>query len=170
MASSGLHSNGYSLVRRVLLQDAGWSLDREVPELGRQLGAELLVPTRLYAKPVLDLIDRVEVHALSHITGGGFAANLARVVPDGVHVTIDRSTWELPPIFGLVQEVGGLAQSDVEEALNIGVGMVALVPEVVADSAMSVLGEHGIDAWVAGTAGAASGATSGTVELVGEHA
>jgi phosphoribosylformylglycinamidine cyclo-ligase len=170
MASSGLHSNGYSLVRRVLLQQAGWSLDREVPELGRRLGEELLEPTRLYAKPVLDLISRTEVHALSHITGGGLAANLERVVPADVNVTVDRSTWVLPPVFGLVQEVGDLAQSDIEEALNIGVGMVALVPANVADAAISVLAEHQVEAWVAGEVSAAeSGAPGASVKLVGEH-
>ena len=171
MASSGLHSNGYSLVRRVLLQDAGWSLDREVPELGGRLGETLLTPTRLYAKPVLDLIARTEVHALSHITGGGLAANLARVLPDDVHVTIDRSSWELPAIFGLVQQVGALAQSDLEEALNIGVGMVALVPRDAADAALALLAEHRIDAWVAGDVVAAeAGSGGGTVDLVGSHA
>ncbi|HUP98991.1 MAG TPA: phosphoribosylformylglycinamidine cyclo-ligase [Aeromicrobium sp.] len=170
MASSGLHSNGYSLVRRVLLQQAGWTLDRDVAELGRPLGEELLVPTRLYAKPVLDLIARAEVHALSHITGGGLAANLARVLPADVHVTIDRSSWELPPIFGLVEQVGGLARSDIEEALNIGVGMVALVPADAADAAISVLAGHAVEAWVAGEVSAVeSGAAGATVELVGEH-
>lgn len=171
MASSGLHSNGYSLVRRVLLQDAGWSLDREVPEFGGRLGETLLTPTRLYAKPVLDLIARTEVHALSHITGGGLAANLARVLPDDVHATIDRSSWELPAIFGLVQEVGALAQADLEEALNIGVGMVALVPPNAADAALALLAEHRIDAWVAGDVVAAeAGVGGGTVDLVGSHA
>ncbi|MTV29092.1 phosphoribosylformylglycinamidine cyclo-ligase, partial [Nitriliruptoraceae bacterium ZYF776] len=81
MASSGLHSNGYSLVRHVFFDKAGWSLDREVPEFGRTLGEELLTPTRLYTLPCLDLAKRVEVHAMSHITGGGLAANLARVLP-----------------------------------------------------------------------------------------
>jgi len=170
MASSGLHSNGYSLVRRVLLEQAGWKLDRDVPELGGRLGEALLTPTRLYAKPVLDLIARAEVHALSHVTGGGLAANLVRVLPDDVHVTIDRATWELPAIFGVVQEVGGLAQSDLEEALNIGVGMVALVPSDVADAALGVLAEHQIDAWVAGEVSATQpDSGSGTVELVGSH-
>ena len=170
MASSGLHSNGYSLVRRVLLQDAGWALDRDVPELGGRLGETLLTPTRLYAKPVLDLIARTEVHALSHITGGGLAANLARVLPAEVHVTVDRGTWQLPAIFGLVREVGRLAQSDVEEALNIGVGMVALVPGDAADAAIGVLAEHKIEAWVAGEVSAdESGSDAGTVGLVGDH-
>jgi phosphoribosylformylglycinamidine cyclo-ligase len=171
MASSGLHSNGYSLVRRVLLQGAGWALDREVPELGGRLGETLLTPTRLYAKPVLDLIARTDVHALSHITGGGLAANLARVLPTDVHVTIDRASWALPAIFGLVQEVGGLAQSDLEEALNIGVGMVALVPADAADAALGVLAEHQIAAWVAGEVAAAQPDSGpGTVQLTGSHA
>ena len=90
LASSGLHSNGYSLVRRVI-ESAGWTLDRHVDEFGRTLGEELLEPTRLYTRPVLDLIDQVDVHALSHVTGGGLAANLARVLPPG---TQPRSTAE----------------------------------------------------------------------------
>jgi phosphoribosylformylglycinamidine cyclo-ligase len=170
MASSGLHSNGYSLVRNVLLNQAGWALDRDVPELGRTLGEELLTPTRLYTKPVLDLLDRVEVHALSHITGGGLAANLARVVPDSVSVRVDRSTWELPPIFSLVQTVGNLAQADIEEALNIGVGMVALVPADAADAAVQALDQHGIHAWHAGEVGdAGAHGEGGTVTLDGSH-
>ena len=170
MASSGLHSNGYSLVRNVLLNHAGWALDREVPELGQTLGEALLTPTRLYTKPVLDLLDQVEVHALSHITGGGLASNLARVVPDSVSVRVDRGTWELPPIFSLVQAVGDLAQADIEEALNIGVGMVALVPADSADAAIQALGQHGIDAWPAGdVADAGAYGDGGTVALDGSH-
>jgi phosphoribosylformylglycinamidine cyclo-ligase len=170
MASSGLHSNGYSLVRDVLLNRAGWALDRDVPELGQTLGEALLTPTRLYTKPVLDLLDRVEVHALSHITGGGLAANLARVVPDSVSVRVDRSTWELPPIFSLVQGVGSLAQSDIEEALNIGVGMVALVPADSVDSTVRALDQHGIHAWPAGdVAEAGAHGNGGTVVLDGSH-
>ncbi len=100
LASSGLHSNGYSLVRRVIAS-AGWSLDRHVDEFGRTLGEELLEPTRLYTTPVLDLIRRpdVDVHALSHVTGGGLAANLARVLPRGMVATVDRSTWTPPPVY-----------------------------------------------------------------------
>jgi phosphoribosylformylglycinamidine cyclo-ligase len=176
MASSGLHSNGYSLVRHVLLAEpnsggAGWSLDRDVPELGRTLGAELLTPTRLYTKPCLDLVARTEVHAMSHITGGGLAANLARVVPDDVSVRVDRSTWTRPPVFSLVADVGGVAQTDLEQALNIGVGMVALVAPDSTDDAVRVLGEHGVDAWVAGDiASAGVHGPGGSVTLTGDHA
>ena len=171
MASSGLHSNGYSLVRHVLLDRAGWSLDRDLPELGRSLGAELLTPTRLYTKPCLDLASRVEVHAMSHITGGGLAANLARVVPDDVSVRVDRSTWTRPAVFSLVADVGDVSQPDLEQALNIGVGMVALVAPEAADEALRILAEHGVDAWVAGDVAAAGvHGSGGSVTLSGQHA
>jgi len=171
MASSGLHSNGYSLVRHVFFSQAGWQLDREVPELGGTLGHTLLTPTRLYTLPCLALADGVEVHAMSHITGGGLAANLARVVPETVSVRVDRSTWALPPIFSLVGELGGVAQSDLEQALNIGVGMMAVVAPDAADAAVRLLAEHGVDAWIAGeVAEAGVHGPGGTVTLAGSHA
>jgi phosphoribosylformylglycinamidine cyclo-ligase len=176
MASSGLHSNGYSLVRHVLLAPstsggAGWSLDRDVLELGRTLGAELLTPTRLYTKPCLDLAARTETHAMSHVTGGGLAANLARVVPDDVSVRVDRSTWTRPAVFSLVADVGDVAQADLEQALNIGVGMVALVAPESADDAVRLLAEHGVDAWIAGDVAAAEvHGPGGSVTLTGAHA
>jgi phosphoribosylformylglycinamidine cyclo-ligase len=176
MASSGLHSNGYSLVRHVLLAapesgGAGWALDRDVPELGGALGPALLTPTRLYTKPCLDLAARTDVHAMSHVTGGGLAANLARVVSDDVSVRVDRSTWTRPAIFSLVADVGSVGEEALEEALNIGVGMVALVAPDDADAAVSLLGEHGIDAWIAGDVAAAGvHGAGGTVTLTGAHA
>lgn len=171
MASSGLHSNGYSLVRHVFFGQAGWSLDRQVPELATTLGEALLVPTRLYTKPCLALIDAGGVHAMSHITGGGLAANLARVLPDSVSVRIDRATWSLPTIFSLVAEVGGIERPAVEEALNQGVGMVALVDPARVDAAIALLAKHGIDAWSAGEVAAAGvHGPGGTVSLVGDHA
>jgi phosphoribosylformylglycinamidine cyclo-ligase len=177
MASSGLHSNGYSLVRHVLLGDAegrgaGWALDREVPELGRTLGAELLEPTRIYAKACLDLADRTNTHAMSHVTGGGLAANLERVMPVELKATIERGTWTPQPIFDLVRRVGGVPQEDLEATLNCGVGMVALTPPDDVEAAIEVLEAHGIRAWVAGeveVAEAASEAEGGRVTLVGQH-
>ena len=174
MASSGLHSNGYSLVRHVLLSGdgAGWKLDRGVPELGRTLGEELLEPTRIYAKACLDLADRLAdapgVHAMSHITGGGLAANLARVLPVEVTATIDRATWTPAPVFDLVRQVGAVPLDDLEATLNCGIGMVALVAPDAADRAVAVLAEHDVRAWVAGEVGSADG-PGGTVELVGRH-
>lgn len=102
MASSGLHSNGYSLVRHVLFDRAGMALDREVAEFGRTLGEELLEPTKIYSLDCLALTRTTEVHAFSHITGGGLANNLARVIPDGLHATVDRATWTPGPVFDLV--------------------------------------------------------------------
>lgn len=167
LASSGLHSNGYSLVRHVLLNQAGWSLERHVDELGRSLGEELLQPTRVYAKPCLDVIAATEVHAMSHITGGGLANNLARVLPDRIHVAIDRTTWTPPPIFALVQRVGAISQPDIEATLNQGVGMVVLLPEESVDAAQATLASRGVASWVAGRATAAAG--PGTVALHGRH-
>lgn len=170
MASSGLHSNGYSLVRHVFFDKAGWSLDREVPEFGRTLGEELLTPTRLYTLPCLDLAKRVEVHAMSHITGGGLAANLARVLPSTVSVRIDRASWTPQPVFGLVGALGGVSQADLDLALNMGVGMVALVAPDAADAALALLAQHGVDAWIAGDVAAAGGhGDGGTVTLQGVH-
>jgi phosphoribosylformylglycinamidine cyclo-ligase len=167
LASSGLHSNGYSLVRHVLLQQAGWSLERHVPELGRTLGEELLEPTRVYAKACLEVVRGGDVHAMSHITGGGLANNLARVLPSGVEVVIDRATWCPSPIFGLVQSVGGVSQPDIEATLNQGVGMVMLLPAAEVEAARATLAGFGIDAWVAGEAVAAPG--DGSVRMIGQH-
>ncbi len=165
MEASGLHSNGYSLVRHVLLNTAKWELDRDVPELGRTLGEELLEPTRIYAQPCLALAERTETHAMSHITGGGLAANLERVLPSHLNATLDRGSWTPQPIFDLVRAVGKVSQADLEMTLNCGVGMVSLTAPDDADTAIAVLAEHGIRAWVAGTVGAGTGA----VELVGQH-
>ena len=150
MASSGLHSNGYSLVRHVLLEQAGWRLDRHVDELGRSLGEELLTPTRVYALDVLALIREVECHAFSHITGGGLANNLARVISAGRRARLERDSWSPPAIFRLVQQVGRVSQADIEATLNMGVGMVAILPETGLDAAVALLGSRGIDAWVLG--------------------
>jgi phosphoribosylformylglycinamidine cyclo-ligase len=161
MASSGLHSNGYSLVRKVI-NVAGWSLDRQVSELGRTLGEELLEPTRVYAADVLDLAaafpvngaDRTTgrgVRGFSHVTGGGLAANLARVLPAGLEATVDRSTWELPAIFQLISQLGNVPLPDLERTLNLGVGMVAIVDPSAADAAVAHLTARGLPSWVMGS-------------------
>ena len=177
MESSGLHSNGYSLVRHVLLGDraaggAGWALDRDVPELGRTLGEELLHPTRIYAKACLDLASRTRTHAMSHVTGGGLAANLERVMPAELSATIERGTWVPQPIFDLVRQVGKVSQADLESTLNCGVGMVALLPPEDLDTAIAVLADHGVRAWVAGEVmsdDSAAGEQGGRVALTGQH-
>ncbi len=186
MASSGLHSNGYSLVRRVL-ELAGWGYDRHVDELGRTVGEELLEPTRLYTLACLALAadPAAQVHAYSHVTGGGLAANLARVLPAGLTATVDRSTWTPPPVFGLVARLGGVPRPDLERTLNTGVGMVAVVGADGADASVARLQQEGIAAWVLGEVASdagdaapvtgddvvrgAKGVDGGTVRTVGEH-
>ncbi|HET9647256.1 MAG TPA: AIR synthase-related protein, partial [Microlunatus sp.] len=169
IASSGLHSNGYSLVRHVFGRQAGWSYDRHVPEFGRTLGEELLVPTRIYSRDILALIDAVEVHAISHITGGGLANNLARVVPDAVEIRIDRGTWRPAPIFDVVRQVGSISLPDLEATLNMGVGMVVLLPADAADAAMAVLSGRGLASWVCGSAAPSGSGTRQRVSLFGQH-
>lgn len=167
LASSGLHSNGYSLVRKVFA-DAGWGFERDVPEFGRSLGEELLTPTRVYARDLLAVIRAVEVHSISHITGGGLANNLVRVLPAGITVDIDRTTWTPPAVFDLVQRLGAVSQADIEATLNQGVGMVALLPQSSVASAQQLLSAVGVDSWVAGTATASSDGAA-HVHLHGTH-
>jgi phosphoribosylformylglycinamidine cyclo-ligase len=168
MAASGLHSNGYSLVRHVFFTQAGWTVDRHVDEFGRTLGEELLEPTRLYTKPALAIARETETHAMAHITGGGLANNLARVMPPELKATLDRGTWTPAPVFDVVRTLGEVAQPDLEATLNCGVGMVALVAPDAVDAALARLAEFGIDSWVAGEV-TPDPAQQGTVELVGQH-
>jgi phosphoribosylformylglycinamidine cyclo-ligase len=151
LGSSGLHSNGYSLVRKVV-EVAGWSLERHVPELGRTLGEELLTPTRVYASDCLALVARAAsgVHAFSHVTGGGLAANVARVLPAGLVADIDRASWEVPPVFELVRTLGSVPWSDLENTLNLGVGMVAFVAPEAVDGVCAHAAELGLPAWALG--------------------
>ena len=156
LGASGLHSNGYSLVRRVI-EHAGWGLEREVPEFGRTLGQELLEPTRLYTRVCLAMLETLSspaapgpIHALSHITGGGLAANVARVLPNGLIADVDRSSWMVPPVFSTVRELGSVPWEDLEGTLNLGVGMVAVVEPGVVDAVLRVAEGSEIPAWVLG--------------------
>ena len=158
LGASGLHSNGYSLVRRVI-EHAGWGLEREVPEFGRTLGQELLEPTRLYTRVCLAMLETLSspaapgpIHALSHITGGGLAANVARVLPAGLIADVDRSSWTVPPVFSTVRELGSVPWEDLEGTLNLGVGMVAVVEPGVVDAVLRVAEGSDIPAWVLGEA------------------
>jgi phosphoribosylformylglycinamidine cyclo-ligase len=168
LGSSGLHSNGFSLVRHALLGATGLSLDAVVDDLGagRTLGAELLTPTRIYARDCLALIDAVDVHAFAHITGGGLAGNLSRVLPGDLDAVVDRSTWAPGPVFDLIARRGRVERAEMERTFNMGVGMVAVVAADAADRALALLTGRGATAWVAGEIGAGSG--SGTARLVGD--
>ncbi|MDU1581646.1 phosphoribosylformylglycinamidine cyclo-ligase [uncultured Cutibacterium sp.] len=169
VASSGLHSNGYSLVRHVLLEQAGWTLDRHVDELGRTVGEELLEPTIVYAADLLALAQHSEVHAMCHVTGGGLANNLTRVMPSHLTATIERSTWSPAPIFRLVQEVGDVSQSDIEETLNMGVGMVIALPDDQVSEALEFLAGRGLTAWQCGTVASRESSDVPAVSLLGGY-
>ncbi len=164
MASSGLHSNGYSLVRSVMAY-AGWTLDQHLSDLGRTVGEELLEPTRIYAKLCVDLAGTVPgLHAFSHVTGGGLAANLARVIPAGLAATVARDAWRLPAIFDAIARAGNVPWHDLESTLNMGVGMVAIVAASDADAVMAASAAAGVQAWELGRVTADDGrATSGDV-------
>ncbi|MFJ9709621.1 phosphoribosylformylglycinamidine cyclo-ligase [Streptomyces sp. NPDC101234] len=169
MASSGLHSNGYSLVRHVLLNQAGLALDAHIEELGRTLGEELLEPTKIYSLDCLALMRTAEVHAFSHVTGGGLAANLARVIPDHLHAIVDRATWTPGAIFDLVGRTGDVERLELEKTLNMGVGMIAIVPQESVDVALTTLADRGVDAWVAGEITERGEHTTGAA-LIGDYA
>jgi phosphoribosylformylglycinamidine cyclo-ligase len=155
MASSGFHSNGYSLVRRVVTA-AGLDLAAAPAGLDRPLGEVLLEPTRIYALDCLALVEQSGidgVHAFAHITGGGLAGNTARVLPDGLEAVLDRGTWALPAAVSLLEE-HGVPREESERAFNCGVGMVAVVAPEAAEAAVRLLTGRGVPAWVAGTVGA----------------
>ena len=155
LASSGPHSNGYSLIRHIV-SGRGITYGADAADFGRTWGEELLEPTRLYTRPLLRLIAQLPhegasaVHALSHVTGGGIAANLARVLPKGTWVDVDRASWSPPPVFRVLADLGGLRLEDTEGTWNLGIGFLAVVAEGRADAAIAALAEDGIAAWQVG--------------------
>jgi phosphoribosylformylglycinamidine cyclo-ligase len=149
LASTGLHSNGYSLARQVL-DRAGLALDAEPPELGTTVGEELLTPTAVYARDCLALTTACDVHAFAHITGGGLAANLGRVLPSGTGAVLDRGSWRPPAVFGLLAERGGVEADEMERVFNMGVGMVAVLAAGEGDRALRLLAARGVPGWVLG--------------------
>ena len=163
MGSSGLHSNGYSLVRHVLLPTL--KLDQHIEEFGTTLGEELLVPTRIYSLDCLAVIAETDVHAFSHITGGGLAANLARVLPEHLTARLDRSSWTPQPVFDLVRRTGRVEQAEMDRTFNLGVGMVAVVPAADVDRTLALLKARHVPAWVLGELVAGNG----SAVLEGSH-
>ncbi len=149
LASSGLHANGYSLARRVVEQ-ARLSLDTEVPELGGTVGEVLLTPSAVYARHCLALAAECDVHAFAHITGGGLAANLARVLPPGMGAVLERRTWCPPAVFGMLAARGRVERGEMEQVFNMGVGMTAVIGAAAADRALGMLNARGVPAWVLG--------------------
>lgn len=145
LASSGPHSNGYSLIRRVV---EGADLHAEHPALGESLGAALLRPTRVYAQDCLALLAATPVHALAHVTGGGIPGNLPRVLPAGLGAVVRTETFPVPPVLGVLRDLGDLDPEELWQVFNMGAGMLAVVPDP--DQALAVLGERGVPAWHCG--------------------
>lgn len=151
LPSSGVHSNGFSLVRRIFDLEHN-SLDRYSAELGKTLGETLLAPTRIYVKPVLALAEQVSVRAVSHITGGGFYENIPRCLPEGFAAKIEKAAVRTPPIFGLMQSIGKVPERDMFNTFNMGVGMCVVVPKADANKAVELLRANGEDAYIMGEA------------------
>ena len=147
IASSGLHSNGYSLARKVLAR-SGVGPDEMLD--GRPLVDQLLAPTRIYVKPLLALLEEVQVHALAHITGGGLPENLPRVLPEDARAVIDTRSWQRPAVFDWLQAEGGIADAELYRTFNCGLGMAVVLPAAQAQRAVELLAAHGEQAWLAG--------------------
>ena len=168
MAATGLHSNGYSLARKVLLEIDRMNLAGHVEEFGRTLGEELLEPTRIYAKDCLALAAETQVRTFCHVTGGGLAGNLERVIPHGLVAEIDRGTWTPAPVFGMIAQRGRVERAEMEKTFNMGVGMVAVVAPEDTDRALAVLTARHLKCWPLGTI-KKGGKDAPRAQLVGQH-
>jgi phosphoribosylformylglycinamidine cyclo-ligase len=169
LRSTGLHSNGYSLARHVLLDIARMPLEGHVEEFGRTLGEELLEPTRIYAKDCLALIAEAEVRTFAHITGGGLQTNLERVLPHGVVAQLERHTWTPDPVFALIAQRGRVERAEMERTFNMGVGMVVVVSPEDVDRALAMLTARHVPAWVLGEVRVSDDPDAPRVSLIGDH-
>lgn len=179
MGSSGLHSNGYSLARKVLLEIDRMNLAGHVEEFGRTLGEELLEPTRIYAKDCLALAAETQVRTFCHVTGGGLAGNLERVIPNGLVAEVDRGSWTPAPVFAMIAQRGRIDRVEMEKTFNMGVGMIAIVAPEDTDRALAILTARHLNCWTLGTvrkSGSKSGSKGGSkgkdgprATMVGQH-
>ena len=166
IASSGIHSNGYSLVRKIVLEDQGYEIDSKIAgyeELGT-VGDALLEPTKIYAKPVLEMHKELDVHSMGHITGGGFFENLPRMLPEGLAAEVELGSWEVLPVFKMLKEKGQLSDKDLYSVFNMGVGFVVALPKADADKALEIVAAHGEKAFKIGHVISGEG-----VAFLGEH-
>jgi phosphoribosylformylglycinamidine cyclo-ligase len=150
LASNGLHTNGYSLVRHIFFDKAKWRVDQEVPEFGKTLGEELLKPHRSYAKPVQTLLSEFDIHSMAHITGGGFYDNIPRALPEDCQAAVERRTWEVPALFRVIQQLGDISEPEMYRAFNMGIGFVLVVPKEQATAILSRLAELGEESYIIG--------------------
>lgn len=151
LASSGIHSNGYSLVRKIFFQDAKMNVNDHVEELGSTLGEELLKPTKIYVKPILEALKKFSLKGLAHITGGGFIENIPRMLPEGLGAKLSEENWEVPAVFNLMQSLGNLDRLDMYNTFNMGTGMVIAVDEKDAQAVIDHFNAAGEKAYAMGT-------------------
>jgi phosphoribosylformylglycinamidine cyclo-ligase len=154
VASSGLHSNGFSLARKIVFDVAKLSVEQHVEELGTTVGEALLRPTRIYARPVRKVLANYKVkhvvHGIAHITGGGLHENLERILPEGCKAVIRRESWPAPPVFGWLQRLGDVEQAEMDQVFNMGVGLVIVVSPYYADSIRGQFADCGLESWTIG--------------------
>jgi len=150
IASSGVHSNGFSLVRKIFFDKCNYTVATHIPEFGTTLGEELIKPTIIYVSAILSLLRDLPIHGLAHITGGGIDENIIRVIPEACKAIIHKGSWEIPPIFQLLQKAGKVSDNEMHRTFNNGIGMVVVVPEKSVDDVMDRLGAMGEQAYFMG--------------------
>ena len=150
LASSGIHSNGYSLVRKLFELEKNAELDKHISELGCTLGEELLKPTKIYVRTILDLISKYKIKGIANITGGGFIENMPRMLPDGVRIKINKGTWDIPYIFQILRELGNMQDEQIYNTFNMGIGMCMAVSPDIADEVCNYLKNKGEKAYIIG--------------------
>lgn len=161
ISSNGIHSNGYSLVRKVLLEKGGLKLDQHIDQLGHTLGEELLRPTKIYVKPILHVLKKFEINGMAHITGGGFIENIPRMLPEGIGAEIDYGSWPIQPIFDLLEEIGELKREEMFNIFNMGIGMVLAIKEENLHDIINLLEESGEKVFIIGRTNSGEGVTFG---------
>ncbi|MCL4536559.1 MAG: phosphoribosylformylglycinamidine cyclo-ligase [Nitrospirae bacterium] len=147
IASSGLHSNGYSLARKVFFDAAKFSIDKYIPELNTTIGEELLKPTRIYVKAFNALKGKIDIHGMAHITGGGIVGNVPRIIRDGLIAVIKENSWPVPPVFSLIKKLGNVPDDDMKKTFNMGIGYVIVLPKKYSDPSIDTLRQYGFDAY-----------------------
>ncbi|WP_417898200.1 phosphoribosylformylglycinamidine cyclo-ligase [Bacillus haimaensis] len=165
LSSSGIHSNGYSLVRKIVFEKGKLDLNQKYEGLNRTLGEELLTPTKIYVKPILEVLKKYDINGMAHITGGGFIENVPRMLPEGLQAEIDYGTWPIPPIFDLLQEVGELNRTEMFNIFNMGIGMVLAVNEEILPEVVQILEANGEKAYLIGRVKEGEGITFGGGEI-----
>ena len=150
LTSNGLHSNGFSLVRKVLLEEKKYDLEKFIPSLGKTWGEELLTPTRIYVKPILHLLEKYEILGIAHITGGGMVENISRILPEGVSVQINEDSWPKPTVFSLIQKEGKISSKEMYRTFNMGIGMALIVRSNKAEEIINELNKMNFPSYLIG--------------------